>query len=87
MTRRRSAYEPTPRVLKKHATAARLGCGDTTFDKKRLELEAAGFPKFDELLNGWDGHAIERWFDERAGLVAENNGHDPLMEALNDHQA
>ena len=87
MTRRRPAYEPTPRVLKKHGTAALLGWGDTTFDKKRPALEAEGFPLYDELLGGWDAHAIEHWLDQRSGFAAQNTGHDPLMEALNDHQA
>ena len=87
MTRRRPAYEPTPRVLKKHGLAALFGWGDTTFDKKRPALEAEGLPLYDELLGGWDAHAVERWFDRRAGLATENTSHDPLMEALNDSSA
>ena len=87
MTRRRPANEPTPRVFKKCDVLARFGWGAGKFKSKRPALEAAGFPLFDELLDGWDGTAMDRWFDERAGLIAANNGHDPLMEALNDHQA
>lgn len=86
MTRRRPAYEPTPRVFTKHNTAARLGWGETTFDKRRPTLEAEGFPRYDELLGGWDANAIERWLDQRAGFAAQNASHDPIMEALYDRQ-
>ena len=87
MTRPLPSYVPTRRVLKKCDVLARLGWSPGKFKSKRPELEAAGFPMFDELLDGWDAPAMDRWHDERAGLAAENNGHDPLMEALNDCQA
>ena len=75
MTRRRPSYTPTPRILDKFQTSVRLGNGETWFDKNRAQLEAMGFPQYDDFLGGWDADAIEIWFDKRSGLANDNNDH------------
>ena len=63
--------------------AARLNKGVAWFYAHRNELEAAGFPRFDDLLGGRDANAIEAWFDRRSGLGQAANDEKALLEAIN----
>lgn len=58
---------PDPRILssQKHV-AALLGKPEVWFRKNRLKLEESGFPRFDDLLEGWDIDAINLWVDQRS---------------------
>lgn len=70
MARCKPAFIPQPRILTSpHQVAALLGRGEEWFRIRRPKLEAAGFPRFDTLLGGWDGAAIDVWLDRRAGLA------------------
>ena len=44
------------------------GRGLSWWYEHRAELEAAGFPKRDDLIGGWSRLAIGRWEAERAGV-------------------
>ena len=69
MTAARPRYTPAPRVLSEPATAALLGKGAAWFRENRPQLEAEGFPKYDELLGGTDSVAVHRWLDQRSRLA------------------
>ena len=71
LTRPRPSYTPTPRIWDDFQVAARFGKGETWFDKHRDELEAQGFPQYDDFLGGRDADAIELWFDRRSGIAAD----------------
>ncbi len=59
----------TPRMLSGPKVAAYLGRSATWFLQNRIGLEAAGFPGPVAPLGLWDRHAIDRWLDERSGLL------------------
>lgn len=83
MTRAKKPYSPAPRIRNKIQIAARLGWSESTFDSRREQLEALGFPPRDELLSGWDTDAIEAWLDRRAGLDEICSHADPDEELDN----
>jgi hypothetical protein len=69
MSRRKTSYMPTPRVVTSPAQVANfLGRSEEWFRQRRETLEADGFPLKDGLLDGWDIDAINAWLDKRAGL-------------------
>ena len=72
------AFMPSPRIFKSPAqVATRLGHGEEWFRQHRKNLETAGFPCRDDLLDGWDADAIDAWLDKRAGLRQHfNQDHD-----------
>jgi hypothetical protein len=76
MSRPKTRFEPEPRFWNQAQVCARLGIGEETFRKKLPRLERLGFPKFDEVIGGWDSVAIERYFDQRAGLSTVAPGYD-----------
>ena len=85
MTRRRPSYEPTstPRRQSDYEIAWEVfGFCEETFKRMRPELEAEGFPKKDPLTDKTDSVAAHYWQNQRSGLAAEKNGHDPFLEAL-----
>lgn len=69
MTRAKPSFCQVPRTWNRAQVAARLGKGEDWFREKRVDLEEAGFPAYDELLKGWDGNAIEAWLDQRSGIA------------------
>ena len=76
-----------PRVLTADQAGYRLNMSPNTFRKLLPELLAAGFPPFDELLQGYDRDAIEHWLDRRAGLPstggrAAGRDGDPVAAAI-----
>jgi hypothetical protein len=58
-----------PRVLSQATLCCYLGKSLTWFAEHRAELEAAGFPRPDSLLNGWDVAAVDRWLDQRSDIL------------------
>ena len=80
MTRAKPPYVPAPRALAAYQVAARINRGVEWFKAHRPELEAEGFPEYDELLGGWDGKAIEVWFDHRSGLAPGTNNDDAALD-------
>lgn len=69
MTRPRPTYMPTPRIWSWAQVACRLGKGETWLREHLPELYDLGFPKMDELLNGWDADAVNLWLDQRSGIA------------------
>ena len=69
MTRAKPSFVPAPRIWNAFQVAARLGMSESGFHTKRADLERLGLPARDAGLRGWDSVAVERWLDERAGLV------------------
>ena len=82
MTRAKPIYIPTPRTLNALQLLARLGKSPGWFKEHRTELEAEGFPPYDELLGGWDSKAVEAWFDKRSRLVTAAIDDAAWMETL-----
>jgi len=64
-----------PRLIPPEKVARRLGVTPAVFAAKLDELRAQGFPQPDPVLGNWCLDAVDRWIDERAGLVREG---DPL---------
>ena len=65
------------------------GRGLSWWYEHRAELEAAGFPKRDDLIGGWSRLAIGRWEAERAGVPFPGDipqPHEPTS-AFNDREA
>ncbi len=83
MTRPRPKFLPTPRVWNAEQVACRLGGGESWFYEHRPELEAKGFPRKDDVLNGWDSHAIEQWLDDRGGIVKDRPEEDDWGALIN----
>ncbi len=69
MSRRRPNYVPPPRILSAYQVACRLGKSESWFRDNLAKLVSEGFPRKDDILNGWDSHAIEQWLDTRGGIV------------------
>ena len=83
MTKAKPKYTPDPRAWDDYQVAARLNKGVVWFNTHRSELEAAGFPRFDDLLGGRDANAIEAWFDRRSGLGQAASDEQAILEAIN----
>ena len=45
-------------------------------------LEAQGFPRKNQLLDGWDSKAVELWLDRMAGINVkrDENGEELIFE-------
>ena len=90
MARPKRAFLPQPRVLTSPAqVAAGLGRGEEWFRRRRERLEAAGFPRRDALLGGWDLDAINAWLDKRAGLdqhLSSDSASNPWDEVFGNGQ-
>lgn len=68
MAKAKPPFIPDPRAWSTYQVACRFGRSESWFKEHRGALEAAGFPRSDALLGGWDGCAIELWFDMRSGI-------------------
>ena len=84
MARKKQPFVPLPRVWSRSQVAARFGKREQWFRDHQNNLEANSFPRYDILLCGWDSEAVERWFDDRSGLISAYEGDEEWMEALND---
>ena len=82
MTRARPLYTPIPRNWDEYQVSARLGRGVTWFRSHRDQLEAKGFPAYDDFLGGWDADAIELWFDKRSGIAGADHADDGINRRL-----
>ena len=82
MTRAKPSYTPDPRAWDDYQVAARFGKSAGWFKEHRAELEAAGFPRYDELLDGRDADAIEAWFDLRSGLKQASHDEQAWLKAI-----
>jgi predicted DNA-binding transcriptional regulator AlpA len=73
---------PEARILTSpRQVAARLGRSETWFVQHKAALEAAGFPRRDALLDGWDLAAIDAWIDRRAGALLAHRLRPALASA------
>ena len=84
MSSAKPKFVPEPRVRSSYQVACRFNVSEATFKKKRPDLERAGFPRYDDLLGGWDSAAIEAWFNLRCGLDLMKQDDSAWMETLND---
>lgn len=62
-----------PRMVGPEKVARRLGVTLAAFEQKRSELERTGFPKQDPVLGTYCLEAVDKWIDERAGLIREGD--------------
>lgn len=62
-----------PRMVGPEKIARRLGVTLAGFETKRAELEREGFPKPDRVLGTYCLEAVDRWIDQRAGLIREDD--------------
>ncbi len=85
MSRRRPKYVPPPRILTAYQVACRLGKSESWFRDNLAKLVSEGFPRKDDILNGWDSHAIEHWLDNRGGIEKDRtDDKDEWGSAIND---
>ena len=61
-------FDPTSLYGSRAWVARRLGMSVDTFNKKRLDLEAEGFPRQDELLGKWAKADVDDWIRSRSTL-------------------
>lgn len=62
-----------PRMIGPEKVARRLGVTLAAFNERRIELEKHGFPKADGVLGTYCLEAVDRWIDQRAGLIREDD--------------
>lgn len=62
-----------PRMVGPEKVARRVGVTLATFEAKRAELERQGFPAPDPVLGTYCLEAVDRWIDDRAGLMREDD--------------
>ena len=82
------------RLVSARVLCERLGLATTTFHRRRLELEAKGFPRRLPVLNKYDMRAVDNWLATQnhpsndAPVKKKDWGtcsdYDPLMRALDD---
>ena len=87
MSRPKPQFTPDPRTWNEYQVACRFNKGVEWFRTHRRGLERAGFPLFDELVDGWDSRAIEAWFDRRSGLAAQSSQNEWEEAYGEDHAA
>lgn len=78
----------TPMYLSAAKTAALLGRSSSWFRRNLPKLEKAGFPKRDDLVGGWNVHAVMAWVSNRAGLgrPPEKDDSELIRRAKNWHE-
>ena len=69
MARPKPRADIAPRIWTEEETAHRLGMSVATFRKRLQDLQCAGLPARDSLLDGYDSAAVELWLDRRAGIM------------------
>lgn len=62
-----------PRMIPAAKVARRLGVPEREFLEKVPALIAAGFPRADAVLGTYCLEAVDRWIDERAGLLRSDD--------------
>lgn len=62
-----------PRLVPPEKAARRLGMTLTAFSEVREELERKGFPKPLPVVGNYALEAVDRWIDEKAGLVSDDS--------------
>ncbi len=72
MSRAKPKFCPDPRFWSQYQVAAYLGRSEQWFMDAREKLEERGFPRYDDLMSGWDSVAIKAFFDGRAGLPTQS---------------
>ena len=74
-------------VLSLHNVAGMFGKGETWFSKHKPELEAAGFPSHDPLLDGWNLYRVIAWFEGRTETApVRDDGIQDRLEAMRNGQ-
>ncbi len=84
MTRPRSASPPLDRAV---ASAHDLGDifdkGESWVRERLPQLEAEGFPPYDELLDGWNLCRVIAWFEARTETApVRDDGIQNRLEAM-----
>jgi len=70
MTGKRPRITRQPRVAQTDETmGAYLDHSASWLRLHMPRLIAAGFPKRDALLDGWDLNAVDAWLDRRSGMI------------------
>jgi predicted DNA-binding transcriptional regulator AlpA len=67
-------------ILRSQDVAALLDHSAGWFYANKPDLEAAGFPKKDDLLGGWNRLAVEQWLAKRSGVGNSTTAEDRLIE-------
>lgn len=62
-----------PRLVAPEKAARRLGLTLAAFEAMRAELEARGFPRPMPVVGHYALEAVDRWIDEKAGLVSDDS--------------
>jgi hypothetical protein len=62
-----------PRLVSPEKAARRLGMTLAAFSEVRDELERKGFPKPLPVVGNYALEAVDRWIDEKAGLVSDDS--------------
>jgi len=76
------------RIWNQEEVAMRLHKTSDWFRRKREQLEARGFPRKSDMLDGWDSKAIETWLDQMAGLnQSRNDDEDDCLRAIKGYES
>lgn len=70
MSRAKPPHTFSPRLMSGFDVACYLNRSEQWLHANRPKLETVGFPRPDPMLGLYDRRAIDRWLDQRAGLVA-----------------
>ena len=62
-----------PRLVPPIKVARRLGVTLATFVERLPDLQEAGFPRPDPLLGNYCLEAVDKWIDQRARLIREDD--------------
>ena len=86
MPKPKPTFIPDPRFYTAYQVATLLGKSGTWFKTRRANLERRGFPKRNELIDGWDAKAIEHYCDLKSGIrqpVSNVETEEDILERLN----
>ena len=64
---------PPSCLMTRRQVAARLGHSIDWLNRHMPRLKQLGFPARDGVLGGWHHKAVERWLDQRAGVLDDGN--------------
>ena len=91
MTRPRQHYPATTRLAldAKGVAEVVFGKGETWFRERLPQLYESGFPRYDDLIDGWNICQIVAWFEGRTiadGTGECDEGNQYRLEAMQNGQ-